>query len=265
MGVAALVLGGGLLAGGCTGVTVTIQPAATGAVAADDSSTTAGGRGEISATTVYTTPEAAVAAYVGGIAAGDMQAVLAASAIEEAALGFDFTAYVERLQALPLMTSPAPAEYPLYAEMNRVRRQNEVLIAVRNLAYSLLSDEDVEEGLIAQPGAERTAAFVKAVDPQRLAGIEVLEIGVPEPDILQGERYQTTAGQFARIYGADDMTERVVLLGFEGDTYLLGVTLLRYGEGWKVINQMANLAGTSGLGTVEEISAEGFAEVTGKE
>jgi hypothetical protein len=277
---AALVLCGGLLAGGCSGITITVQQAAPAGAAAGTDAVTVAALGTetsasavvsdteasaVTATPAYTTPEAAIEAYMQGIAAGDVQAIFAASAIDEAALGFDFISYVERMQAMPLLTSPAPAEYPLYAEMNRERRQNDVLTFVRNFAYSLLSAEDVEDGLIAQPGAERTAAFVAAVDPQRLSGVEVLKIGVPEPDILNGEQYQKNAGQIARIFGADEMTERVALLEFEGKTYLLGFMLLRYGEEWKVMSQTSTLAGTSGMGTVVEISAPGFAEVTGEE
>ena len=121
-----------------------------------------------------------------------LPAIFAASAIDEVAQDFDFQAFADRLQAMPLVTSPAPAEYPFYVEMNRVRRQNEVLSQVRNLAYSLLSAETVDGSIIANPGSERVHAFVTDVDPSRLAGIELVQIGTPSPDLLSSTRFQRT-------------------------------------------------------------------------
>ena len=78
--------------------------------------------------------------------------------------------------------------------MNRVRRQNEVLSQVRNLAYSLLSTETIDGSVIANPGSERVQAFVTDVDPSRLAGIELVRIGAPSPDLLSS----TTASKTTR-------------------------------------------------------------------
>ncbi|MFN8465669.1 MAG: hypothetical protein U0X20_08975 [Caldilineaceae bacterium] len=130
---------------------------------------------------------------------------------------------------------------------------------VRNLAYSLLSAETVDGSIIANPGAERVQAFVTDVDPSRLAGIELVQIGAPSPDLLSSTRYQDNAAKQAAIYGADELTERVGLLSFEGKDYLLGFTVVRYGDGWKVMNQTSNLAGTSALGTVEPTTPDEFA------
>ena len=49
------------------------------------------------------------------------------------------------------------------------------------------------------------------------------------------------------------------MLSFEDKDYLLGFTLLRYGDSWKVTYQTSNLAGTSALGTVEPTTPEEFA------
>src|SRR4051794_24141369 len=45
------------------------------------------------------TPEEAVAAYLTALAAGDVDALLAATAVDEMATGFDLVAYVDRLRA----------------------------------------------------------------------------------------------------------------------------------------------------------------------
>ena len=246
---------------GCTGVTVTINRATPVSIAAAAPEPTA--VPGTSAAAIYSTPEAAITAYLDGIKQQDISAILTATSVDEPAQQFDFQAFADRLQAMPLLTSPAPAEYPFYAEMNRVRRQNEILGQVRNLAYSLLSTEAIDGNIIANPGSERVQAFVTDVDPSRLAGIELVKIGAPSPDLLSSARFQENAAKQAAIYGADELTERVALLSFEDKDYLLGFTLLRYGDGWKVMYQTSNLAGTSALGTVEPTTPDEFAGLIG--
>ena len=46
-------------------------------------------------------------------------------------------------------------------------------------------------------------AFVTDVDPSRLAGIELVKIGTPMPDLLCSTRFQENAAKMAAIYGAD--------------------------------------------------------------
>ncbi len=255
-GIATFLVAAALLTG-CSGVTITINHATPMAIAAAVPEPTA--VPDASPSALYSTPEAAITAYLDGVKQQDISAIFAASALDEPAEQFDFQAYADRLQAMPLVTSPAPAEYPFYAEMNRVRRQNEILSQVRNLAYSLLSAETIDGGIIANPGSERVQAFVTDVDPSRLSGIELVQIGAPSPNLLTSTRFQENAAKQAAIYGADELTERVALLSFEDKDYLLGFTLLRYGNSWKVTYQTSNLAGTSALGTVEPTTPEEFA------
>jgi hypothetical protein len=207
------------------------------------------------------TPEDAVTAYLDGVARQDINQILGASAIEEPAANFDFRRYVDRLQAMPLMVSPAPASDPFLIAINQARRENEILSSVRNLAYSLLTGETIDGSMIANPEPQRVDAFVTALDTSRLAGIELVQIGAPLPDLLNSERFQANAAEQARIYGADELTERLALFTFEGQPYVAGFTLLRYGTDWKVMSQVSNLAGTSALGTVQATTVAQFEDL----
>ncbi len=252
---------------GCNGVTVTINRSTPIAIAAAVPGATAVPKAtavpDVSSVPVYSTPEAAITAYLDGIKQQNVSAIFIASAVNEPAQQFDFQAYADRLQAMPLLTSPAPAEYPFYVKMNRVRRQNEVLSQVRNLAYSLLSTETIDGSMVANPGTERVQTFVTDVDPSRLSGIELVKIGTPSPDLLSSTRFQENAAKQAAIYGADELTERVALLSFEDKDYLLGFTLLRYGDSWKIMYQTSNLAGTPALGTAELTTPDEFGGLIG--
>jgi hypothetical protein len=216
-----------------------------------------------STTTGGATPEDAVSAYVSALAAGDVDGILAASAVDEMADGFDFEAYTERLQALALMTSMAPAEYPMFRTVNRYQQAGMILGQVRSLVYQLLSDERIDGAVIAPVDAERIAAFVAAVDPSQLAGLSIVDVGLPEPDVLSSQRYIETVKGLAAAYGADEMTERLALIDLGGETYGLGFTLLRYGDDWLVSSQSSPIGGTSSLGTAEPMTQAEFDERTG--
>jgi hypothetical protein len=212
---------------------------------------------------VPATPEDAIAAYVAGIAAGDVEAILAASAVDEMARGFDFQAYTERLRTMLLSTSLAPADYPLFGDMNRYQQAAWTLAQVRNLVYDLLSDETIDGAPIVPADAARIAAFAAAVDPARLAGLQVLDVGPASPELAADERYLQNAARIAASYGADELTERLALIELDGQTYGLGFTLMRYGDAWKVSNQASVIAGTSVFGTPTPMTRGEFDAVTG--
>jgi hypothetical protein len=209
------------------------------------------------------TPEGVVGAYVEAIAANDVESILAASAAEEMAAGFDFQAYAERLQAMTPVMGMAPSEYPMFGALNRYQQASQILGQVRNLAYGLLSDERIDGTVIAPVDAERIAAFVAAVDPARLVGLHILDVRIPEPEAASSARYLDNAARMAAVYGADEMTERLALVELDGDTFGLGFTLLRYDDEWLVSNQWSALGGTSALGTAEPMSREEFEARTG--
>jgi hypothetical protein len=60
------------------------------------------------------------------------------------------------------------------------------------------------------------------------------------------------------VYGAGEFTERLALVEFEGTDYVVGFSLLRYGDDWRVLDQSSPLAGLSPLGIPERSTKEGF-------
>ena len=206
----------------------------------------------------FPTPEDAIRHYMAGVAQADVSKILEASAIGEMSTGFRFDLLADRLKAFVFPSSLAPADYPFYADMNRTLQSARVLSQVQMLAYSLLSSERMDGSVIAPVDKARADAFVQAVDPARLAGLTVADIRFSNARFEHDTRYLANAAAMASIYGADELTERLVLLSFDGKYYDIGFTLLRYGGDWKVSSQVANLAGTSALGTAQPTTIEGF-------
>ncbi len=209
----------------------------------------------------YETPSDVIKAYFTGIAQNDIRLIEQTLAIDEVSEKFKFDQYTARLRALQPVQSLAPAEYPFYVELNRAQLTNQFYSRVKMFAFSLLSSEEVDEGKTIIIDAARIDAFLKDVDPKKLAGLELKKIGPPEPALMLTSRYVENAAQRASIYGADEATERVALFSFEGQDYYVGFTLLRYGDNWKIISQDSTLAGTDWLGIPQKTTLAEFEQL----
>jgi hypothetical protein len=121
-----------------------------------------------------------------------------------------------------------------------------------------------DSSLITGMDATRSAAFMKDVDPKRLSGLKLTEMGLPGKTLMSSSKYLDNAARAAVVYGADEETERVALFSFEGNDYYTGFTLLRYGLGWKISSQTSPLANTSALGAPKKITVAEFEAMINK-
>ena len=209
---------------------------------------------------VFKTPEDAITSYLEGVAQSDIHKISQACAINEMSEKFKFDLYTEWLGgAFMPFQSLSPTDYPFYVETNKMQLSSQIFTRVKILAYSLLSSEKVADGAVINGmDAGRISSFMKDIDPKRLSSLGVKEIGLPNKTLMNSAKYQANAAKMASIYGADESTERVALFSFEGNYYYLGFSLLRYGDNWKISNQISNLAGTSALGTPQKTTIEEF-------
>ena len=196
----------------------------------------------------FKSPEDTINAYMQGIAENNIQKILQTLAIDEMSEHFDFELYTERVGIFIPTTSLAPSEYPLYVESNKRQLSADMLHQMNFLAYSLLSSEPVGEGTAIQIDPERTRNFVEAVDPGRLSSLDIQRIDPANKLVMETTPYLESAAALARIFGADESTERVALLLFEENYYYAGFTLLRYGETWKISRQASAIADTNPMG-----------------
>lgn len=212
-----------------------------------------------------TTADEAIREYLAGVAAADARRVLDASAIDEIAEGYRFAESVDRFQAFVPHVMLAPAEHPFYVEVNRAQRADEIMSQVLMLAYGLLSGESIDGSVLAPVDKAWAETFVAQVDPARLAGIAVMDTRFPQPDLEASERYLENSAALAATYGADELTERLALFTFEGQTYSLGFTLLRYGDSWLVSSQSSPIGGTNTLGTATPMTTQEYESITSGE
>jgi hypothetical protein len=213
----------------------------------------------------FATPEEAITFFMQGVTQGDVSQIMQACAVDEMTEKFSFDLYTNRIGYLTI-SSPAPSDYPFYAEMNRALFTSQILNQVKNLAYGLLATEKATtEGRTVPMDPAGTIQFREEVNPERLAQLQVVAMGLPAPEMANTERNLNNWHSLAQVYGADEFTERVVLLLFEGDYYYIGFMLLRYGENWKISSAASSLGNTNFNGTPLATTEEGFHGLIGSQ
>ncbi len=213
------------------------------------------------ASAVLGTPEDAVHAYLAGVASNDVEAILEASAVEEASEGFDFVAQADRLKIIQPVGQPGPAEYPFYADINRSLFASRLLSQAQTLSYSMLSSTPIVVQPVPADGPA-ASAFVAEVDPAQLADLQVVDVRPPDPSLENDPQARSNALAVAAIYGASDSVQRVALLELGGSHYEVGFELLKYGDDWRVMVQSSSIAGLPGTGAATPITPEEFEEQT---
>lgn len=203
------------------------------------------------------TPEAAVTQYIEAVAAGDASKLERACAIEEASTRFRFDLQAEWLKAISPTDNLFPSDYRFYSEMNKPMQSALIFNQVRGLEYSLLQSVPLGK-MIVPADAAQAKQYVKDVDPSRLADMKVVSVRFPSPNLANDAKNIKNMATRATIYGADELTERLALVAWNGKHYVVGFTLLRYGSDWKVLSQVSALAGTSAMGTADETTPEEF-------
>ncbi|HEX8887533.1 MAG TPA: hypothetical protein VF779_00040 [Pyrinomonadaceae bacterium] len=205
----------------------------------------------------FKTPEEAITSYLDGVARNDISKILQACAINEMGGNFKFDLYTARVGGMNLQYL-SPSEYQFYAEMNKTLLSSQILNQVKNLSYGLLSGEKVDGSPIFPADADRANRFVKDVDPGKLSKLEIKKISLSNKTVMNDAKYMENAAKYARIFGADESTERLVLFSLEDNYYYIGFTLLRFGGNWKISSQNSPLGNTDPLGTPKKTTAEDF-------
>ena len=211
------------------------------------------------AATAASTPEATIERFVSALANADVEGVLKAWAIDEAASGFDFTKRAEVARYFLPLTDLSPNTSPMYTEINRQIMRGYALNTVRMMTYSLLTDVPLEPNGIAKWDAAKAAEFAASADPARLRGLKMLDSKtVREPARYHERQVESTA----KVFGAEDVTERVTLIELDGKTYAFGATLLRYRGEWKIFQGSSPLAAFNSMRGAVPMTRAQFDELT---
>jgi hypothetical protein len=203
----------------------------------------------------FATPENAITYFIKALTKNDLNKAFKACAINDYNENYDFSAFSRRLDSVSYLHYLAPSEYAFYAELNKLECLARIGKQIKLLYYSILFNENDLLVTKAKPTDEQLERFIQAVDPKRLSDLQL--ISIDKPSLVNDKRYQKNSLASAQCFGANDATERVVLLKLDNDFFILGFHLYKFGSFWKIDSLCSPLANTTMYG-VEKISFEEY-------
>lgn len=212
----------------------------------------------------FATPEEAVRHVAGRLAEGDVDGAFQAVAITSPAQNWDQVAYSDRLRAITPQDPPNPKD-PFFTSSFTLWRLSQVGGQIRNVALSLVLPEDLEaiSDYQAVPLTDDLTAqtVVDAMQVGQLTGLTVEQVGVVA--LSESDRYQENMAQQLQAMGAQEMKEVGVLYGYDGQTYLGGATVVRFGERWLIWTLSSAMMNTEVSGALVPASAQDFQDALG--
>ncbi len=203
----------------------------------------------VSAANSFDTPEDLLVYFVDCLKSADFESTIQAFAHQEKAKYFDFDWYVKSDRMLsPTMSEfyPAFEAYKPLAEIGYLPTSQ-----INTMVLSLLAEyvpgrnilmqykKDMLNGMDIWTDEQITIdEYKERMNPARFESLALEEIyRVPvEPT---GRAYISTIRR-GPVYGYSDLREYILLVSFEGEQYLIGITLSLYPEGWKIWSLSGN-------------------------
>ena len=192
----------------------------------------------------YSSPEAAVQAYLDAMKRSDVDAMIATFAVETYVEHYDIEAYVERMRAYPASFQGNFPAGRVNDDFNRYARLSEVAQQV-SCQYRVLSDSDIDTTQMIAAADDAAAAELidrlkNSFDGTAFGRVSRakqvdLESELPEVSaLLDNPSLNETMRAMQRYLGADEIAERLVRLSADGGEYYMSVELYRYGSTWHV-------------------------------
>lgn len=191
----------------------------------------------------FKTPEEAVTAFMEAVKKQDFEAILATTAVDRMSKGYDFIGQARQIKVI-MPHYAMPTSDPFFVSVNKAIYTGQIARNVQYFTYSLMVINPILEGntyVVADAPAAATDMFYE-VEAKRLSELSISKIGIPMPEKLNSDRQQRLFSRHAKIFQGDAATERVALLSFDGLNFLVGFSLIRYGDDWLVEEMMSEIA-----------------------
>lgn len=190
----------------------------------------------------YATPEAAITAYIEGIAAADLGKAFAACATQSYGEGYDVREWVALMQHYRVGSDLGPSDYDLYGDLNAMMQLGMLAGQTKVFVECLTAGSKSQEAATLQakggwsgeesPG-ESMEAYFGWMNPD---GLQLAVEEIITPPILDPATAEVTdvLDRNAKLAGAEESTQRVVILNLGDQRAICGFQLLRYGDDWKI-------------------------------
>jgi hypothetical protein len=198
----------------------------------------------------FETPEAAIKHFVERLAANDLAGAFEACVINEGD-SINYEAYYKNKKIMSPLLSLSSSQYPIFAQINRISILASLSHQVKMMLYSLTSDINIEE--LMNLDEKKILSFIDSSDPRKISGLTIVKMKLPAA-IMNSDEARKEAMEWAKSYGADDSTERIVLYKLNETYYWGGIYLLKYGKYWRIYSLYSNYAGNR-LGNLTKLSS----------
>lgn len=227
-----------------------------------------GSRGAISSDVGYSTPEETAQALADAIAANDLDAAISLFACNQMAENYDYAAMMEMYQSwYPGMAMPFSSEDTLYTDINKKFLERNAASQIAYMMFSLEGETEYMEGNVIRPDdgdvSEMISDMQSACDLDNLSSFSLERMGLANLELQLSESAQESWERQCEIYGADERAEYIVQYSYNGNSYIGGMSLYRYGEDWYIQSLSATIAGQNSFGYLAPADEEEYLELTG--
>ena len=204
-------------------------------------------------------PQDAVSAYMNGLAAGDLDAMVSSFAVETFVDHFDFRAYLERLGVYSATVTPVlvPAETPFTRALGVEQRHGDVIGQIR-FQFLALADPELEPtemiNLTTRPRWRTSTAASSPRSPRwtsprsgRSRSCRWRMSTRTAAEDYESEQNQANLEALRGVFGADEITDLVVRFTVSEQEFLAFFSVVRYGDAWWVEQLGGNFANLLGI------------------
>ena len=204
-------------------------------------------------------PQDAVSAYMNGLAAGDLDAMVSTFAVETFVDQFDLGAYLERIGVYSATVTPVlvPAETPFTQALGVEQRHGDVIGQIR-FQFLALADPELEPTDVVNLSDDAALEDFYTSLVAAVAEVDLAEIGsftfVPMADVdpvaaedYESEQNQANLESLREVFGADEVTDLVVRFTVNQQEFLAFFSVVRHGDAWWVQQLGGNFANLMGI------------------
>ncbi len=200
----------------------------------------------------FGSPEAAIKDFVDRLRGAELGRSLDDFAIEENLAGYDGKAAEAYLQTLAGFSARMPGADDGSLQVNRWMIEGQAANQVFRLVSSLLAPEiDLDQPTVDPDGAVYKT-WASEMQLSRLTTLSITDpVALPGPAVAAKPEYTKIVDTQKKIYGADQLVDRVWLYEFDGKSYIGGAQLVHFSDGWKILRLGSPYGGTSSSGAVK--------------
>jgi hypothetical protein len=213
----------------------------------------------------FVNPDMAVTEFVNGLKNSSLEQMFSTCAFNEMSELYDFRKFSLRLNAFSPQTWKAPSINSMYIGLNKIDAMNSMARQIKILTYSLLFDADFDLSIKAPFDEEEIQKTLNELNVDRLKNIEYVRSDFSVKRFEKNERYLKNSKDQAAPLGAEDSTERLVLIKFENSYYTFGIHLLKYNGFWKIDILSSPLVGTDISGKVSKTTLDEYNNIINSE